>query len=226
MTPKDTLRRNEGFSLTEVMVVTLLVAALAGGIYTGTQTATAHSRTNRHRTTAMQAAHAKLEQLRNRDFFRVQALPGSGMAFVNTFVIGTNDAYLASEDLLQQEQVRLNPEPPGSPTTPIMGNLTVWLEDVDDAWDGLGPANTDLVALDYKRLRAEVTWQERGRTLTEQVVTLFTGETGFDVLAPPTSADEAGQLADVQKPAKSSAPKGKAKPGQGKKDHVPDANGD
>ncbi len=128
--------RSRGISFIDVIVGSALMIIIFLGIFAAFKLSLALNTSVRARTGALSLANERMEYMRS--------LPYASL--------GTSGGIPAGA-LVQNESITLNV---------IRYNRRTLIQYADDPGDGLGAADTNGITADYKVLKVEVTWNERG----------------------------------------------------------------
>jgi type II secretory pathway pseudopilin PulG len=153
-------KKDSGFTLVEAMVASVLLAGLSLVILRGSIVALNSLRLDRLRLGSINQIQQQIETIRGMDYYRMGIGP-NGVGYIN-HTVTENDSYDASNDTLMNYTVLLSDMGTTDSSDDVTGTLTTSVRHVDDAWDGIGVNDTDGDSNDYKRVRVEMTWADRG----------------------------------------------------------------
>jgi len=167
-------KKRRGFTLVEVLVVSVLLALLAGAVLRGAIMVLQGLQRNSLHLGAMNLIQQQIETLRGMDYYRLGIHPGDNIGYINRTVV-TNDVYDATNDVLLSSSVVLSDGGTTTTSDDVNATLITYVWHVDDAWDGTGVSDADGDTNDYKRVRVQITWDNMGKQVVRFVETFIYG---------------------------------------------------
>jgi hypothetical protein len=196
-TCKTMIRREAGFTFTEILVSSGILLVLFLGIFPLLIVTTQNTTTDRNRIAAVNAAQRKIEYLRNLDYDSIGAeANANGMGYLETNLEAPG--YTPGVDPLLTDQVELS--------AGIFARRTVFILWADDPADGVNAMDTDNNTHDYKHVIVQLDWKQGGQDHNLILRSFIEGQSLLDT---------GGGDHDEQKKTKPVKPK-KTKEGKGK----------
>jgi prepilin-type N-terminal cleavage/methylation domain-containing protein len=128
----DSRRRQDGFSLIEILIVISIMVMILGGIFVSFEYALKLIADTRIRTTALSLANDRMELIRSLPYDAVGTIAG-----------------IPAGAIPQNRSVNLNGKD---------FNERVLIQNIDDPADGLGSLDGNGILADYKTVKVEYTW--------------------------------------------------------------------
>lgn len=125
-----------GFSLIELLIVAAVMALFFGGLFVTIQTSLKLITDSRGRMSALSVVGDRLEYIRSLSYDAVGTVSGLPNGMIPQTATSTLNGFLFTERTL--------------------------VEYVDDAADGIGAADSNGITTDYKRVKIEISWSDRG----------------------------------------------------------------
>ncbi len=125
-----------GFSLIELLIVAAVMALFFGGLFVTIQTSLKLITDSRGRMSALSVVGDRLEYIRSLSYDAVGTVSGLPNGMIPQTATSTLNGFLFTERTL--------------------------VEYVDDAADGIGAADSNGITTDYKRVKIEISWMDRG----------------------------------------------------------------
>jgi len=141
-------KKKQGFTLVEILVVVLIMAAVFAGFYTTFMVGSRYIIDSKNRLGAIALANEKMEIIRNLSYANVGLLGG-----------------IPDGNIPEDEDTTVNGR---------KFHVHTYVQYIDDSLDGVFPADTNAIPNDYKVVKVSISWSDStGTTQTVESISRF-----------------------------------------------------